>query len=147
MLRLLVVDCEESIRFSLKEYFTLQRYMVDTAGDLEEAERLFETKPYDVVLQDLLFGITRNVDGLDFIKFIRGLVADTRIIVLTASSPPEAEETALRCGADAFFAQTEAVIDCRSGDSKRDRLGPCTSMNYADLRAAIIERRGLTELS
>lgn len=103
MLRLLVLDCEESIRFSLKEYFSLQHYIVDTAGDLEEAEKLFETKPYDVVLQGLIFGIKRNVDGLEFIKFIRGRVADTRIIVLTAHGSPEVEEAAMLCGADAFL--------------------------------------------
>ena len=42
MLRLLVVDGEESICFSMKEYFTLHGYRVDTAQELGEAERLVE---------------------------------------------------------------------------------------------------------
>jgi len=40
MPRLLVVDDEESICFSMSEYFSLQGYKVDTAQELEEAERL-----------------------------------------------------------------------------------------------------------
>jgi hypothetical protein len=37
---LLVVDDEESICFSMKEYFSHNGFIVDTARDVEEAERL-----------------------------------------------------------------------------------------------------------
>ena len=40
--RLLVVDDEESICFSMSEYFSLQGYKVDTASELEEAEKLLD---------------------------------------------------------------------------------------------------------
>src|ERR1700742_2101336 len=67
MPRLLVVDDEESICFSMSEYFSLQGYKVDTARDMDEAERLIETSDYRVVIQDLRLGTTRNPDGLDII--------------------------------------------------------------------------------
>jgi len=51
--RLLVVDDEESICFSMSEYFALQGYRVDTARELEEAEKLIEATEYKVVIQDL----------------------------------------------------------------------------------------------
>ncbi|MEP6818881.1 MAG: response regulator [bacterium] len=103
MLRLLVVDGEESICFSMKEYFTLQGYEVDTARELEEAERLIETTQYEVVIQDLRLGPAQKPDGLEMIKFIRGQNPHTRIIVLTAYGSAEMETEALRCGADAFL--------------------------------------------
>lgn len=103
MLRLLVVDGEESICFSMKEYFTLQGYNVDTARELEEAEKLVETSDYDVVIQDLRLGPAQKPDGLEMIKFIRTHNLRTRIIVLTAYGSAEMEKEAFRGGADAFL--------------------------------------------
>ena len=42
MPRLLIVDDEESICFSMSEYFSLQGYKVDTASEIEEAEKLLD---------------------------------------------------------------------------------------------------------
>ena len=103
MRRLLVVDAEESICFSVKQYFTLHDYSVDTARNLDEAEKLFETQPYDVVIHDLALGRARNLDGLELIKLIRNRRSHTRIVVLTAHSSSTVEQQALTCGADAFL--------------------------------------------
>jgi DNA-binding NtrC family response regulator len=103
MPRLLVVDDEESICFSMSEYFSLQGYKVDTARELEEAERLIEATNYKVVIQDLRLGATRNPDGLDIIRMIREQYPRTRIVVLTAYGSAEVEDEARRCGADAFL--------------------------------------------
>jgi DNA-binding response OmpR family regulator len=103
MLRLLVVDGEESICFSMKEYFTIHGYQVDTAQHLDDAERLVETVAYDVVVQDLRLGPAQNPDGLEMIKFIRSQNTVTRIIVLTAYGSPQMEREAMEYGADAFL--------------------------------------------
>jgi len=103
MLRLLVVDDEESICFSMSEYFSLHGFKVDTARDLEEAEELIETTAYEVVIQDLRLGMTRNPDGLDIIRRIQERNPSTRIIILTAYGSTEMEDEARRCGADAFL--------------------------------------------
>ena len=104
MPRLLVVDDEESICFSMSEYFSLHGYRVDTARELEEAEKLIESTEYKVVIQDLrLTTTTRNPDGLDIIKMIRDHNLQTRIVVLTAYGSAEVEDEARRCGADAFL--------------------------------------------
>jgi DNA-binding response OmpR family regulator len=103
MLRLLVVDGEESICFSMKEYFTLQGYRVDTARELEDAEDLVETTNYQVVIQDLTLGPARTPDGLELIKLIRSQDSPTRIIVLTAYGSADMEKEAISCGADAFL--------------------------------------------
>ena len=102
-LHLLVVDGEQSICFSMKEYFSLQGYDVDTAQDLEEAERKVEAKTYDVVVQDLRLGPAQEPDGLEMIKFIRRQKSPTRIIVLTAYGSPQMEKEATEYGADAFL--------------------------------------------
>ena len=103
MPRILVVDDEESICFSMSEYFSLHGYRVDTAREAEEAEKLIEGTDYKVVIQDLRLSTTRNPDGLDMIKLIRDHNPQTRIIVLTAYGSTEMEDEARRCGADAFL--------------------------------------------
>jgi DNA-binding NtrC family response regulator len=103
MPRLLVVDDEESICFSMSEYFSLQGYKVDTASELEEAEKLLGATNYKVVIQDLRLTMTTNQDGLNMIKMIRQHNPQTRIVVLTAYGSPEIEDEARRYGADAFL--------------------------------------------
>jgi DNA-binding NtrC family response regulator len=101
--RLLVVDDEESICFSMSEYFSLHGYKVDTASEIEEAEKLLGATNYKVVIQDLRLTMTNNHDGLDMIRLIHEHSPQTRIIVLTAYGSAEIEDEARRCGADAFL--------------------------------------------
>jgi len=100
---LLVVDDEESICFSMSEYFSQHGFKVDTARELEEAEKLIKTTDYKVIIQDLRLGLTRQPDGLEIIKLVHKRNPDTRIVVLTSYGSPEAEEAARRVGADAFL--------------------------------------------
>jgi two-component system response regulator AtoC len=103
MPRLLVVDDEESICFSMSEYFSLHGFKVDTARDMEEAEKLLDATEYKVVIQDLRLGSTHSPDGLNIVKAIRNHNSQTRIIILTAYGSTEMEDEARRCGADAFL--------------------------------------------
>ena len=103
MPRLLVVDDEASICFSMSEYFSLHGFTVDTATETEEAEKLVENNGYQVIIQDLRLGTNRYPDGLKIIKLAHHRHPETRIIVLTAYGSPEIEDEARRCGADAFL--------------------------------------------
>ena len=103
MPRLLVVDDEEAICFSMSEYFSLHGYKVDTAREMEEAEKLLDASEYKVVIQDLRLSLTSSSDGLEMIRSIREHNPQTRIIVLTAYGSAEVEDEARRCGADAFL--------------------------------------------
>ena len=100
---LLVVDDEESIRFSLSEYFSQQGFIVDAAHDLEEAESLIASTNYQVVIQDLRLNFSRRNHGLEIIKLIHRRSPETRIIVLTSYGSTEIEAEARRSGADAFM--------------------------------------------
>ena len=100
---LLVVDDEESIRFSLSEYFSQCGFIVDAAHDLEEAEKLIANTNYQVVIQDLRLSITPRNHGLELIKLIHSRSPETRIVVLTSYGSTEIEAEARRFGADAFL--------------------------------------------
>jgi DNA-binding NtrC family response regulator len=101
--RLLVIDDEESICFSMSEYFGHHGYEADTAREVEEAEKLIESTDYKVIIQDLRLGINKNADGLKILRLVHNRHPETRIIVLTAYGSAEMEDEARRCGADAFL--------------------------------------------
>jgi len=100
---LLVVDDEESICFSMSEYFSQHGFKVDTAREKEEAEGLIKETEYRVIIQDLRLGVQRRSEGLEIIKLVHERNPNTRIVVLTAYGSPEAEEEARNAGADAFL--------------------------------------------
>ena len=100
---LLVVDDEESICFSMSEYFSQHGFKVDTAREKEEAEGLIKETEYKVIIQDLRLGVERRSEGIDIIKFVHEHNPETRIVVLTSYGSPEAEQEARNAGADAFL--------------------------------------------
>jgi DNA-binding NtrC family response regulator len=101
--KLLVVDDEESICFSMSEYFSQHGFKVDTAREMEEAEGLIRESEYKVIIQDLRLGAARHPDGIDIIKMVHQRNPDTRIVVLTSYGSPEVEAEARNAGADAFL--------------------------------------------
>jgi DNA-binding NtrC family response regulator len=101
--KLLVVDDEESICFSMSEYFSQHGFKVDTAREMEEAESLLKKTEYKVVIQDLRLGAARRPDGIEIIKMVHQRNPDTRIVVLTSYGSPEVEAEARDAGADAFL--------------------------------------------
>src|SRR6476660_9972871 len=67
---LLVVDDEESICFSMSEYFAQHGFKVDTAREKEEAEGLMKETEYRVIIQDLRLGVQRRSEGLEIIRLV-----------------------------------------------------------------------------
>lgn len=101
--KLLVVDDEESICFSMREYFSQHGFKVDTAREIEEAEGLIKGTDYQVIIQDLRLGVDQRQEGIEIIRLVHELNPETRIVVLTSYGSPEVEAEARRAGADAFL--------------------------------------------
>jgi DNA-binding NtrC family response regulator len=106
---LLVVDDEESICFSLKEYFSHNGFIVDTAREVEEAERLISKSNYKVVIQDLRMGAQKDFEGLRVVRTVHKQSPETRIIILTAYGSAEIEDEARFLGADAFLRKPQPL--------------------------------------
>jgi DNA-binding response OmpR family regulator len=105
----LVVDDEKSICLSLKDYFSRNGFIVDTAQEVEEAEQLIENCNYEVIIQDLRMGPSTTLDGLELIRLAYQRSAETRIVVLTAYGSAEDESEAKRWGADAFLRKPQPL--------------------------------------
>jgi DNA-binding response OmpR family regulator len=111
ILRTLVVDDEERIRFFLQE--TLQRsgHVVTTASNGEEAlERLQETS-FDLVMLDLMLG--GRIDGQRVLEAIRWRWPGTIVIILTAHGSLESAVSAIQEGVDGYLLKPVRPDDIR----------------------------------
>ena len=62
--RILVVDDEESIRFTFTAFLSDAGYTVETAESLEESLQKLESEPFDAIFLDILLGrVLIVVDG------------------------------------------------------------------------------------
>jgi two-component system, NtrC family, response regulator AtoC len=96
--RVLIVDDEPLIRWSLAETLTDQGYGVLEAGDGRGAvEALRDTpRPVDVIMLDYRLP---DSNGLQLLGKIRTLSPRSRVVMMTAYGTPEVIAEALRLGA------------------------------------------------
>ena len=101
-LRVLVVDDELLIRWSVGETLTALGHCVIEAADAASTRRLLEEleSPVDVVLLDYRLP---DSDDLTLLKDIRRISHGTAIVMMTACGPPEVAASALALGAYAFI--------------------------------------------
>jgi DNA-binding NtrC family response regulator len=93
----------------MKEYFSHNGFIVDTAKEIEEAEQLLAKGTYKVLIQDLRMGPTQDADGLEIVRLTHEQHPETRIVVLTAYGTPEVENEAKALGADAFLRKPQPL--------------------------------------
>lgn len=108
MKRLLIVDDEEEITAMLKTFFESRNLYVETAGNGEEALKLWKNGNFDV----MTLGITmRGMSGLDVLKEIRKTDKKIKIVMLTARLEKEIIEKAKMLGADEYVTKPFRLDD------------------------------------
>ncbi|MCL4818726.1 MAG: response regulator [Vicinamibacteria bacterium] len=109
MARLLLVDDEENILTGMRRYFVAHGFLVDCAGEREEAEALVRHTRYDAAVVDLCITQGHGPDGLGVIAAIREHCPAARILVLTAIGASDTHDEALRLGADRFLQKPQPL--------------------------------------
>ena len=99
-LHILVVDDEEDIRRRLRYYLESQGFYVETAQDGEEAWKIVQERPIDLVITDLKMP---KRDGMELLRLIREEFPDVEVIIVTGHGDMESAVQALRYGALDFF--------------------------------------------
>src|SRR5574340_1701624 len=97
---ILVVDDEADIRESLEALLSLEGYTVDLAANAKEGMQKLETRPYDLVLLDLMMP---DRSGMGVLKDVRERDRETPIFMITAYGSVERAVDALKLGATDFF--------------------------------------------
>ena len=94
--KLLVVDDEHLIRWSLEQNLKKQGYEVVTAGSGEDALRLVREEQPDLVLLDIQLP---GISGIDVLEKIKEHDEDIIVVMVTANSGLENAVNAMRLGA------------------------------------------------
>ena len=95
MAKILLIDDEYSIRFTMSEILRTEGHDVDAVPDAEEALQRTEKDEYDVVITDILLP---KMNGLDLIKKIYDQYPETLFIVISGEPNLSTATEAVRIG-------------------------------------------------
>ncbi len=92
--RLLLVDADPGLRFTVGDYFRRVGARVDDAASVGEAEAWLARGSYDAVLTDLQLSPNVEADGLALARRIRIVAPATAVCILTLPREPRLMEAA-----------------------------------------------------
>lgn len=100
--RILIVDDEEALTFSLYQSFILSKndFEVVTAGSGEDALEKIEKQPFDLMITDISMP---GISGLELLEIVKSKHPDTKVIVMTAYGASYCEEEAVEKGANQYI--------------------------------------------
>jgi len=93
---ILIVDDEESVRDSLYNWFIEDGYHVECAESAMTALKMLESESFDIILADIKMP---GMDGLEMMRRIKILKAESIVIVMTAFATVDTAVQALKDGA------------------------------------------------
>ncbi|MFZ0391610.1 MAG: response regulator [Calditrichia bacterium] len=100
--RILIVDDEETLTFSLYQTFINSpvECEVITASSGNEALKRIEENPFDVVITDIAMP---GISGIELLSLVKVKNPETKVIVITAYGSGEKEEMAYQRGAEKYI--------------------------------------------
>jgi two-component system response regulator PilR (NtrC family) len=101
--RILIVDDEQAVLSTLREFFGSYHLEVDCAGGLEQACTMLSEKRYAAVLADVQLSRIGDTEGLDLAGFVSERYPETAFVVLTAYGSNRVEREAREKGASFFL--------------------------------------------
>ena len=126
--RILLVDDEEGIRFTLGTLLKKEGYLVDTADGLAVARNLLLVANYDLAFIDIMLD---EESGIDLLGEIRNSASATRVVMFTGSPQLESATEAVRLGAfdyitkpvryETLIAVTRHALSSKALSDERER--------------------------
>ncbi len=106
--KILVVEDEEIIRLGLRDNFELENYLVETAGDGDEAIVKAEEFQPDLVILDLMLP---KKSGFEVCRVLRKKHPHVIIIMLTAKTEETSKVAGLEMGADDYVTKPFSILE------------------------------------
>ncbi len=94
--KILIVDDEESVRYSFKRFLSDQPYKIDTACSSAEAVKMFARDRYQLVILDLRLP---DISGLDLFRQLKAVDPRVVALIITAHGTTETAIEATKLGA------------------------------------------------
>lgn len=93
---ILIVDDEESIRFTFEDFLTEDGYTVSTAASYDEAIDLLKEADFDLLFVDIIMD---GKTGIDLLREVRQKIPNAQVIIITGAPSVKTAAEALRLGA------------------------------------------------
>ena len=106
--KIIIIDDENGILSTYKEYFDKRGFIVDTAYDGSEGFEKLSEGEFDVAIIDIKMP---KMDGMELIGKIKEKGIDTSLIILTGHGGEEEAINALNLGVDAWFGKSEIEMN------------------------------------
>ncbi|MEO1654122.1 MAG: sigma-54 dependent transcriptional regulator [Bacteroidota bacterium] len=100
MAKILIIDDEKSIRYTLRDILEYEKYEVDEASDGEEGFQMLKKNNYDVALCDIKMP---KLDGIEVLEKASKLGKDTQFIMISAHGTIKTAVEATKKGAFDFI--------------------------------------------
>lgn len=103
MAKILVIEDEENLRFTIRRALAKAGYSVTDVASLADARAALQVSDFELILSDVMLGGHDN--GLEFVKELRSEAVgyDGTVVVMTAFSSVENAISAMRDGADDYI--------------------------------------------
>ncbi len=96
MAKILIIDDEESIRFTLEEFFSDEGYEIATAEYFDEALKIIDVSDFDLILADINL---KGKSGIDILEKVKIRKLNCPVVMITAAPDFDTVSDALRLGA------------------------------------------------
>lgn len=126
--RILLVDDEDGIRYTLGTLLKKEGYLVDTAADLTTANSFLQASCYDLAFLDITLG---DENGIDLLREIKKTTPDTQVVMFTGCPQVESAAEAVRLGAfdyiskpiryETLIAVTRHALGTKALNDERER--------------------------
>jgi DNA-binding NtrC family response regulator len=101
--RILIVDDEQAVLATLRDFFVHLDLDVDCASGLDDARSKLSQNRYVAVLADIQLSRIGDTEGLELADFVTEQCPETRLVVLTAHGSNRVEREARSRGASFFL--------------------------------------------
>jgi DNA-binding NtrC family response regulator len=88
LIKILIVDDDKLIRWSLKEIFSQEGYTVDTVATAKDALKQAKNITYELIFADLEIG---DESGIEMLRKARTSQPEAKIIIISALTKPQIE--------------------------------------------------------
>lgn len=115
MARILIIDDDSDIRQMLKQMLNIEGYDVDEATNGNEAIKIFNDKPADLIITDI---IMPDKEGIETIREMRNKYSNIKIIAISGggrAGPTDYLKIAKTFGANRTFTKPfdrKEFLDC-----------------------------------
>jgi two-component system response regulator HydG len=94
--KVLIIDDEESIRYTFSCFLTDEGYTVETAGNYDEALAKIEENDFDIIFADIILG---GKSGIDVLREVKRRKLACPVIMITGDPSAENAQVAFQLGA------------------------------------------------